>query len=181
MLNRLTYKTKINLLLAGGAIALWMFFSMFVSDTFFLLSEQSRLTDSLSVLDNAPQELNLLNIKLKRLEKKAGVTTKKDSRSVQQYLMEIVTQYSNNNNCIVRSIPSISLYKEKDIVVETHIFSLDGTFNNLLKLVYQLEQKYQAGKISSVLFRSDLDNKSKRKYLQATVYIQHISKSSTDE
>src|ERR1700741_769533 len=98
MKNRLTYKTRINLLIGGGLVVLWLFFSWFVSDTFLLLSEQSRLSDSLSVLDNAPQELNLLNIKLKRLEKKAGVTTnRKDSRSVQQSLLEIVTQYASTN------------------------------------------------------------------------------------
>lgn len=176
MFKKLTYKVKLRLLLAGSLLSLWVFYTSFVADSFDLYEQQSSLKDSLKTLENAPEQLNLLSSKLKRLEKKAGLSSKTDVTDIQQSLLGITTKYCNENNCIIRSIPSISATKEKDISVETHIFSIEGSYKNLLQLVYLLEQKYQVGKVSSVLFRAETDNKSKKRFLQATYFIQHISK-----
>jgi hypothetical protein len=54
------------------------------------------------------------------------------------------------------------------------VITFEGDFIKLLKLVFQFEQKFRVGKVSSVKFSTYKDRKSKKTSLTAKLFIQTI-------
>lgn len=175
-MKKFNYDTKIKLMALTLPLILYLFFTVFVNETILNIQQAAMLEDSLAQLQNAPQQTLELKQKLKTLEKKAGLSQKLGSLSHQQYLLEIITHYANQNNCVVRNIPTTNIANENGFAIETLVFKIEGNFKNLLQLVYLLEQKYQVGKIGSVEFNTQTDQKTGRRSLDLTLYIQKISK-----
>lgn len=175
-MKKINYDTKIKLMALALPVVLYLFFTVFISDTVTAIQQANQLEDSLALLKSAPQQTLELKQKLKSLEKKAGLSQKLGTLSHQQYLLEIITHYANQNNCVVRSIPTTNIANENGFAIETLVFKIEGNYKSLLQLVYLLEQKYQVGKIGSVEFNAQTDQKSGRRSLDLTLYIQKISK-----
>lgn len=124
-------------------------------------------------MESAPQRIVTLKTRLATLNKKIGNNIK-SSIDYQEMLLEYVSNYCKENDLLLNKMEDTHSYINGDYVIQTNIFTVEGRFLKLLKLVYNLEQNNQSGKIISLDFYSKEDLIQKRKRLYVTVYFQNI-------
>ena len=127
----------------------------------------------ISWLKEKEKEIPFLKSKIELVEKayKEG-----DSSSVRDKLTAFISDFSENNDCIVTEIPISSSYSNGSINVETNSFTIKGRFNSLLKLQSEIEKEFKlSAKIMSAHFFSIKENQTKRKNLYLTVITQSFS------
>lgn len=170
-LKKISWKQKNKLLLAGGAILLWMVYSFAISNTLALRGECIGLRQQLDSASGAPVSLLHLKQELQQLE----VLTSSNDTTILLHdrLLGIVADYCQQNNSVLRDFASPVCYRQQEWLIETHPIVVEGTFVNLLKLVHKLEQS-SAGKIISVDFHAKRDNRTQALSLTATIYVQNI-------
>ena len=94
----------------------------------------------------------------------------------QQLLLGIISDYCNENDLVLKDFPLPIIFNDKDYIIETNIFEIQGGFIKLLKLVYELEQKTIVGKVMSVNYEIKKNYKTKSYALTATIYLQNLKK-----
>lgn len=174
MFSNLPIKRKFYLLLAGFTFMLFIIYILAVKSTFIMINSCNNLNNSLLELRNAPSEIQIINKKISELEK---LIKKQNDSEVSNHL-ELLNFISNNckkNNLIIKEYPQAQEYKKGQYTVETNIIRLEGDYQFLLKLLYNLEQHYRNGHISSILFESLPDYRNDIYRLNLVIYEQNIS------
>lgn len=175
VLKNLSYKTKNKLLLAVIALFTIIVYSASVKKTITLHSECKELEGKVTIATDAPLQAAELEKKLAEIDRILGKQQHADNNT-QQTLLGIISSYCQNNKTIVREIPKTIYSEQKDFLIETNIFQVEGSFSKLTELIYLLEQKYKIGKIASVHFQTKKDNQTNTIALLATIYLQNIKK-----
>lgn len=173
MLKGLTYRKKNRLLAIGAVVLLLLTYLLSVSRTVDAYREVSGLEKRSEEAKNAPSKVSELERELKGIEKLFGTN---QEGHVQQELLETVTGYCKTANTVLREFPRTVYHEEKDLVVETNVFTVEGSFRQLLKITYLLEEEKKLGRISSVRYFTKKDPKTKVPALNATIYLQNINK-----
>lgn len=170
MIDNLSYNKKCYLVLIGFVLFLFMGYQFSFSDTFKLKTELKDKRDKLIWLKDKEKELPFLKLKMAEFEK---TYTKTDSISVRDKLTAYISEFAEENSCLVTEIPNNSLFINEELNVQTNTFTLKGNFRELLTLLYKLEtnQKYLA-KIMSVNFYSIKDLQTKKVELYLTIVAQ---------
>ncbi len=179
MFKNLTYKKKNQLLLAGAILFAVMMYSFAIKRTVVVYRECNVLEAQMKLAHDAPLKAAMLERKLAEMDHLPGEQQKGDV-NVQQNLLGVITNYCQNNNVILREFPKTIQTEEKDLLVETNVFVIEGGFSKLLQFVYLLEQKNKIGRIASVQFQTKRDYKTKTLSLTAMIYVQSIKKSERD-
>ncbi|HET6243894.1 MAG: hypothetical protein H0V01_04410 [Bacteroidetes bacterium] len=175
MLKQLTYKKKNLVLISGIALFALIVYFLAIGKTVDLYFQCNELKEQLEFSNNASEQLNLLQKQMNEID---GVfeSNSELNKNYQQGLLENISNYCNQTSVILREFPTQIILNERDFSVETNLVVVEGSFTNLLKLVYMLEQKNKTGKVSSLLFNSKKDYKTKQLTLTASIYIQNIKK-----
>jgi len=165
MLSQLTYINKCYaiILIFVGFIVLG--YKLSFADTFVLISELSQKKTELETLQHQEKEIPEMKSALEELNK---FNNTNDTVSPRDKLTHFISNFSENNSCIVTEIPNQSIYKDKDLIIETNVFIIKGNFHNLIKLLNELEIKFRhIAKIMSGKFyiSRDLTNKKTNLYL----------------
>lgn len=177
MLQNTTYKQRNWLLLAGiGFFALLVYF-LALKKTLSLASECSVLKEQIMSNDNAPDKITRLEAQIKELDAKAGLS--QENIEFQQGLLEKISAYSAKNRVSLKEFPAHHVFASNDIEIETNQVKLEGSFLNLLNLVFSLEQVDRIGKVISVNYETVTDVRTKQVSLTAKIYIQNVQKTST--
>jgi len=177
MFKNLTYKQKNKYLLIGFVLFLFLSYFMAISDTLAEWSAYGKLEKQASRLDETPQQLRGLQMKLKGLN--YLIENKQRSHDgVHASLLNVITTYCDENSILLREYPGSRENIQNDLVIETNIFEVQGSYLKLLNLVYLLEQKQRIGKVASVKFQSKKDMQSKQQILTVTMYVQNVKKNS---
>lgn len=174
MLKGLTYRKKNKLLLLAGAMFLLLTYMLSVRNTIDACREAAGLEARSELASGAPMKAAQLKKQLEEMNSALGVQAKQEN--VQQALLGMVTGYCRAENTVLREFPRSVLREEKDLLVETNVFTVEGSFAQLLKLVYHIEQENRIGKVSSLRFFSKKDPKTRTTALNATIYLQNINK-----
>jgi len=58
--------------------------------------------------------------------------------------------------------------------ISTRMITVEGKFEDALKMVYVFEQKEQLCRVASVNFRKYIDNRDKKSRLACTMYVQNL-------
>jgi hypothetical protein len=170
MFDKLTYKQKCYALFIGFALFLYIGYIFNFSDTFNLVSQINDKKQKLTWLKEKEKELPVLEAKMNEFEK---AFSKKDSMAIRDKLTAFISDFAENNNCLVTEIPTNSSFKNDNLNVQTNTFSIKGNFKNLLSLLYKLEIEYKyVAKIMSTKFYSITDMQKKKKELYLTLITQ---------
>ncbi|HWY11619.1 MAG TPA: hypothetical protein VN026_09855 [Bacteroidia bacterium] len=173
MLANLKYSKKCLIVFGGFALFLIIAYKLSFSETLKNRSEIKEKEGKISWLKEKEKEIPFLKSKMELIEK---TCQKGDSSSVRVKLTEFISDYAENNNCLVTEIPFSSSYKNGTVNVETNSFTIKGTFNSLLRLQYTLGKEFKfIAKIMSARFFSLKENQTKRKNLYLTVITQSFS------
>lgn len=170
MFSSLSYNQKGLFLFIGFALFLYIGYTFIFSDTFKLVSELKEKEEKIVWLKEQEKGLPALKAKLNAFEK---AYAKSDSISVRDKLTAFISDYAENNGCLVTEIPHNSSYKNDNLRIQTNTFTVRGSFIKLLPLVNQLETecKYLA-KIISVKFYTIRDLQKRKKELFVTIIAQ---------
>jgi len=179
MLNNLTYKQKNRALMVILALLIPLSYNMAFKKTWELYGECKETEEKLELAADAPSKMAGIKKRLQEIEAIAG--KQQDSRQpAQQKLLGIITAWCQENRLVLKEMPNAINTAENDLLVETNVFEIEGSFSKLLNLIYQLEQKNNAGRVASVNFKTRKDYKTRQLILSATIYIQNIKKKANE-
>src|SRR5579859_7933984 len=174
MLKNLTYQRKFQLLIACSALAFILIYLTTLSKTIDVYKKNKSLSAKLTEASAAPAQFQVLSKKLSSLDAMIQSRQADTSANVHDIILSFLGNYCKQSNSVLKSFPETFSSAEGEFEIQTHTFSVQGNFISLLKLVYALEQKVRAGKVSSVSFQSSRDPETKRNILISTVYLQNI-------
>lgn len=172
MKKKLTIQQKNRLLLAGAALACMIVYAYAVRPTIALHDECRGIQLQLDSSAGAPARMQQLQQELKELENNPA---ENNGVSMHEQLLDVVANYCEKNDLVLRDFAPPVVYRQQELIVETHPVKVEGNYIALLKLIRHLE-KTNKGKVVSVDFLSKRDNKTQTLSLTATIYMQDIIK-----
>ena len=173
MFKNLTYKKKNQLLIVVSVLALYLIYAFAVKKTIAIYSEYNTAENQIELAANAPAMAAQLESQLLQMDSKIGKQNI-NGQNTEQALLELITNYCQNNHAVLREFPETTIAKQGDLFIETNLFVVEGEFASLINLVYILEQKTKLGKIASVRYQLKKDFKTKDKTLTAAIYLQNV-------
>jgi len=163
-------KTKNILLVVGFMITLVICYRLAVAKTIEQHKLYSQLKQEQTLFDNMPKQLAQLNHKKKFYDSILDVYQIKGS-SVQNNLIQTINVFSKEKGVKIVDFGEPHLQQKDDILIKTYQFILEGDFQSLNGLIYQLEQKTKFGEIINVHFEKKKDLRTGKQFLQATVLL----------
>jgi hypothetical protein len=157
--------------LIGAFLFIWLSFKMGFSKTFELKKQLDIRQEQLSGIQDAPMKLKLIEQQLENIEKLIGDASGEDASP---YLIEKVGSYCKKNRLVLNEMPRKHVFTKDDLSVVTYQLRVQGPFKKLLRLLDELENNSQAGKLRSVAFDSEYNLRKKKKELFGLYYIQSV-------
>lgn len=170
MLDKLDYTKKCYLLFAGLVLFFYLGYKFSFADTFVMADEITEKEEKLLWLKEKEKELPALREKMSEFEK---VYAKSDSGSVRDKLTAYISEFADQNSCLVTEIPTNSSFKNDDLKIQTNTFTIKGGYIDLIRLLNLLETNYKfTAKIMSAQFYSIVDLQAKKRSLYLTIITQ---------
>lgn len=170
MIEKLSYNQKCYLLICGLFLFFIIGYKISFSDTFTIKQEITLKEEKLKWLKEKQEEIPVLTAKMKEFER---AYSKGDSTAVRDKLTAYISEFAEKNNCLVTEIPVNSFFKNKNINVQTNIFTIKGNFSSLLSLLHKLEFDYKyVSKVMSAKFFTVRDQELKKRNLYLTLVTQ---------
>ncbi len=154
---------------------LYLMYAFGIKKTFAAYTDCMTAESQIELAANAPVQAAQLEKQLLQIDSKIGDQNINGQNS-RQGLLELVTNYCQKNHAVLREFPETKAVQQGDLFIETNLFVVEGGFNALIKLVYQLEQKNKLGKIASVRYQLKKDFQAKEPVLTAAIYLQNVKK-----
>lgn len=173
MFKNLTYKKKNQLFIIVSLSTVYLIYVFAVKKTIASYSEYIKAESQIELAANAPVMAAQLEKQLLQMDSKIGKQNI-NGENTEQALLELITNYCQNNHAILREFPETTVAKQGDLFIETNLFVVEGEFTSLVNLVYILEQKNKLGKIASVRYQLKKDFKTKDMALTAAIYLQNV-------
>jgi hypothetical protein len=173
MFSNLTYQQKNKFLIAGAILFLVLAYVLTLSTTKEMFFKNLKLQEDVERSLNAPAQIIKYKEELSKTKQIFGNNTD-DEFKFQDTLLTFVTPYCDVNNVLLREFPAPHKMQSGGFEVQTTVFTVEGTFHKLLRLVYELEQKHRVGRIAGVKFFSEENRKTKELRLRAQIYVQNF-------
>lgn len=174
-LRQLSWKQKNRLLFIGFLLLCWIIYGFAVSNTLQAKSECERLQLQLDSATGAPERLASLRAKLEQLNVISGTSeTAQSDSTVHEELLNLVSEYCGEHALVLREFLLPVEYEQEDWHVETHPFTVEGNFREIVLLLEYL-RKQVPGKPVSADIHTRTDPKLKVTSLLVTIYVQHLT------
>lgn len=166
----MTNKTKNIALVVGFIMAFVVCYQLAFSKTFELKTQYEMLSKEADLFDNVPKQLSLLKQKEHYYDSLLTRYQLKGS-SIQNNLLNTLNSFANNNSLKIIDFLEPHLVVQNGLTFKTYQFTLEGDYNSILKLIYNLEQQTKFGEIINLHFEKKKNFKTGKDYLQAIVLI----------
>jgi hypothetical protein len=97
-----------------------------------------------------------------------------DTQSADRNLLAIISHFCDSTNLRLKEYRNVSLVQDDSMRVLTRLITVEGRFIPGIKMIYDLETKKEAGRISSVAFMTVTDRQDKSTKLDYTLYVQNL-------
>jgi len=166
----MTKKNKNILLIFGFIISLVICYQLAISKTFQQKQQYDTLKKQELLFESAPRKLSLL--KQKEVYYDSLLTKYQlDGSSIQNNLLKSINTFADNNNLKIIGFIEPHVTIQNELTINTYEFVIEGGFNEINHLVYQLEQKTKFGEIVHLHFEKKKNYRSGKYYLQAKVLL----------
>ncbi len=166
----MTNKSKNILLVIGFLFVLTLCFKLAISKTINLKKDYQTLLQEELLLKNTPKQLSLLKQKQKYYDSILNKYQIKGS-SIQNNLLKTINTLANNNKLKVVHFLEPHVIKNDDLFIKTYQFTIEGDYNNILKLIHHLEQQTKFGEVVGLSFEKKKNFRTRKYYLQAHVLL----------
>jgi hypothetical protein len=178
--KKVTNRQKYFLLIAGIAIFLLFLCLNVFKKTYWVYTENRRLSLEIAKARNAPEKL----IKAKAMMSQSNDMAQDQNADIaintHEKLLDIISHYCAESKISLISYPEPITIHENGFSNEINVFTVQGDFKKLLMLLYILEQKDKIGKVSSADFKTSKNYETKKFELTCTIYIQTFKKETHD-
>lgn len=164
---------KNKMLLLGLVALLFLSYHLAIKKTLSLRADYLGNLENQELSKNIPLEIAKLNQKEKYLDDqflKLNLSSSAFQTDLLKFLNEKTTE--NNINTMVFGAPHLST--NNDLNIKTHEFTLEGTFNGILRTLNTVETQSPFGSISHIQFEKQLDYKTKKSSLLAKVHLKQV-------
>ncbi len=163
-------KQKNIALIVGFIAILYICYLLAVSKTLEQKNQYNTLSKEVLLSKNAPKQLSLL--KQKEIYYDSLLTKYQlDGSSIQNNLLKVINSYADANNLKVVSFLEPHVISQNDLTIKTYDFTLEGLYDDINKLIYQLEQQTKFGEIVNLHFEKKKNFRTGRYFLQARVLL----------
>jgi len=163
-------KTKNILLAVGFMLSLFICYRLGIAKTLEQRALYSQLQQEQTLFDNMPAQLTQLNQKKRFYDSILDAYQIKGS-SVQNNLIQTINVFSKEKDIKIVDFQEPHLQQKDDILIKTYKFILEGDFQSLNELIYQLEQKTKFGEIINLHFEKKKNLRTGKQFLQASVLL----------
>lgn len=125
------------------------------------------------LVGNVPKQLALLTQKERVLNKKLQEQNVEGS-SVQSNLLKFLNRQAQLNSVNVIAFNAPHSVTEETKILDTYIFDLEGNYTDILKTINALENSGAFGAVVHLQIEKLKNYRSKRTYLQATVFLEQV-------
>jgi len=166
----MTNKTKNILLLVGFFLSLIACYQLAISKTITLKRELSLLKQQETFFGDTSKKISLLKQKEKYYD---GLLSKYqlNGSSIQNSLLKTINTFADSTHIQVVSFLEPHIVFQNELKISTYLFTLEGDFNSILKLIHSLEQDTKFGEIVNLHFEKKTNFKTGTFYLQAHVLL----------
>lgn len=166
----MTHKLKNRLLVIGFVLTLIACYHLAISKTLALKNEHHDLQHEALLFKNTPKQLSIL---LQKKQYYDSLLNKYqiNGTSIQNNLLKTINKLANNSNLKVVSFLEPHVSKTNEVTFKTYQFTIEGNYNDILKLIHHIEQKTKFGEIINLDFQKNVNYKSGTTYLQAFVLL----------
>lgn len=173
MFSRINYKTKNRLLLAFALLLGYFAWKRAISATLNLKNECIQLEMQSLQAENASEKIKIVRLEIANLNRMTG-NGKKEVSDINRELVEFVTQQASKRSLILRDFPEAHRFTGPQMNLYTQPFIIQGSFKDIVTLIYDLENHFQGVNVTSVKFHTREDMKTKKKYLYAECFVQSV-------
>ncbi|KQC31618.1 hypothetical protein AAY42_05380 [Flagellimonas eckloniae] len=154
-------------------LALLLCYKLAISNTLDLRKEYLSLKKEERLSEDIPQKLTLLSKKEIYLD---SVLQKLDlnNTAMENNLLRVVNKEAAENNIKIIDFNAPHTSDKDNSHVMTYIFTLEGSYVSILRLIHDLETKRNLGSVSHLEFEKKKDYRTKRTYLQTIVFLEQI-------
>lgn len=167
-------RQKNYILLSGFITVLWIAYELAFAPTFVLMQKANTLKQQEKVYKNTIASISELQLQNNYYNELLTSFKISSDISLQSNLLEIVNNFSIDHKLTIISFEEPHLYTENNNHLNTYGFKIRGSYKNILKLIYNLEQKYKFGKVSSVSFEKKKNYKTYKYFLDCEIFMQKI-------
>ncbi|WP_299884437.1 hypothetical protein [uncultured Lacinutrix sp.] len=164
----MTSKNKNIALLIGFLFVLILGYQYAISNTIALRKEFNSLKKQELLFKNAPKQLSILKQKEKYYDSLL-VKYQINGSSIQNSLLKSINTFANTNSIQLISFLEPHVIQKDNLTYNTYLFTLQGNYNDILQLIYKLEQGTKFGEITNLHFERKKNYRTGKNYLQASV------------
>jgi len=171
MLSKLTYKQKLQLLIAGFVLLLIFCYQLAISKTIteYKMYEANKKHSGLSKDSSVPYSVLQQKIKLLNdIQTQYSLDTTEGDRN----FLLLLDGYCKDYNLVFKEYKPFKDEKK----VWTRSVTIEGNFIDILNLIYELEQNEKTTRVCSVNFKTSKANAKGKLVLSCTFYIQNLLK-----
>ena len=166
----MTSKQKNIVLLIGFFLLILVCYQLAFKNTLEQKKEYTSLKNQEQLFKNVPKQLAVL--KQKEVYYDSLLTKYQlDGSSIQNNLLKTINSFANSNTIKVVSFLEPHVISKNDLVLKTYDFVLEGDYNAINKLIYQLEQQTKFGEVINLHFEKKKNFRTGKYYLQARVLL----------
>ncbi len=169
----MTQRNKNILLILGFALLLILSYRMAFSKTLASRNQVRALEEETTTFGN----LSGLSATLNAREHFADSILQKNnikSNSIQNNLLDVLNASAEERNFVISEFNEPHIYTENGVSVTSYRFTLKGAFNDMQQVLFDLEQRYNYGKVVHVNFNRKRDYRKRKDYLLCTVILESI-------
>jgi hypothetical protein len=167
------FNKKNKILLASFILMLFVSYKLSIQKTIQASKEYQTNFDKKELLKNIPNQLSLLSAKEQHLDKQLSLLNV-DNSSMQNSLLKFLNREAGENKVKIIEFNSPHVVHKDENISETQIFTLEGGYSNILNVIHAIENKGNFGAISHMEMEKKKDYRSKRTYLQASVFLEQL-------
>ncbi len=162
-------KRNITLVLIS-ILVLFTCYNFAIKKTFLYKKEYKLLKNQELLFNDLPKQFAVLKEKNKyydSLLNKFQIT----ETSIQNNLLKTINKTAKKLNLKVVDFNEPHRYIENETKKNTYAFVVEGSFESILKLIHQMEQKTKFGEVMNVHLEKDKNRRTKKEFLQAEIMI----------
>ncbi len=167
------FKNKNTVLLILLLLAVFLCYKLAIANTLALRKEYLSLKKEEVLFENIPQQLGVLSKKEIYLD---SVLQKLDlnNSSIENNLLRVVNKEAAENNIKVIDFNAPHTSEKDNNKVMTYMFTLEGGYISILKVIHNLENQRNFGRVVHLDLVKKRDYRSRKTYLQTLVFLEQI-------
>jgi len=173
MFENLTYKQKFLAIIAISVLLGFTAYKRSFKLTLDAFSEYYELNEKLEEISSSSTTIQEVDTEIRFLDNLLGEESM-EPVLVQQEILDFVTHKSNS--VIVFDLAEVHEASDNKFLIYTNQLTIEGSFEELLKMVYEFEKEFPYSRVVNTSFFKKKDFKTRRIKLYAKLIFQNYEK-----